>query len=93
MPLTPDVQKPAPESDSEIARLMFEEGFSSRNDVNAISGRGVGLAIVHDASEQVGGSVDVSWKKGKGTAMTMEVPVSVAITRALLALAAVIGLL
>ncbi len=76
--------RPAPESDSEIARLMFEEGFSSRNDVNAISGRGVGLAIVHDAAEQVGGSVDVTWKKGKGTAITMEVPVSVAITRALL---------
>lgn len=76
--------RPAPESDSEIARLMFEEGFSSRKDVNAISGRGVGLAIVHDAAEQVGGSVDVTWKKGKGTAITMEVPVSVAITRALL---------
>ncbi|HXV17563.1 MAG TPA: ATP-binding protein, partial [Gemmatimonadaceae bacterium] len=76
--------RPAPESDSEIARLMFEEGFSSRNDVNAISGRGVGLAIVHDAAEEVGGSVDVTWKKGKGTSITMEVPVSVAITRALL---------
>ena len=76
--------RPAPESDKEIARLMFEEGFSSRNDVNAISGRGVGLAIVHDAVEQVGGSVDVRWTKGKGTAITMEVPVSVAITRALL---------
>ena len=76
--------RPAPESDAEIARLMFEEGFSSRNDVNAISGRGVGLAIVHDAAENVGGSVDVTWKKGKGTAITMEVPVSVAITRALL---------
>jgi two-component system chemotaxis sensor kinase CheA len=74
----------APESDSEIARMMFEEGFSSRSDVNAISGRGVGLAIVHDAVEQVGGSVDVTWKKGKGTAITMEVPVSAAITRALL---------
>ena len=76
--------RPAPESDKEIARLMFEEGFSSRHDVNAISGRGVGLAIVHDAVEQVGGSVDVRWTKGKGTAITMEVPVSVAITRALL---------
>lgn len=77
-------RRPAPESDSEIARLMFEEGFSSRDDVNAISGRGVGLAIVHDAVEQVGGSVDVTWTKGKGTSITMEVPVSVAITRALL---------
>lgn len=77
-------KRPAPESDAEIARLMFEEGFSSRNDVNAISGRGVGLAIVHDAAEQLGGSVDVTWKNGKGTAITMEVPVSVAITRALL---------
>ena len=76
--------RPAPGNDKEIARLMFEEGFSSRQDVNAISGRGVGLAIVHDAVEQVGGSVDVRWTKGKGTAITMEVPVSVAITRALL---------
>ncbi|MEO8578412.1 MAG: response regulator, partial [Gemmatimonadales bacterium] len=76
--------RPAPQSDKEIALLMFEEGFSSRNDVNAISGRGVGLAIVHDAMEQVGGSVDVTWTRGKGTAITMEVPVSVAIARALL---------
>ncbi len=76
--------RPAPENDAEIARLMFEEGFSSRHDVNAISGRGVGLAIVRDAVEQVGGSVEVRWNKGKGTSITMEVPVSVAITRALL---------
>lgn len=76
--------RPAPQSDKEIALLMFEEGFSSRHDVNAMSGRGVGLAIVHDAMEQVGGSVDVTWTKGKGTAITMEVPVSVAIARALL---------
>ena len=76
--------RPAPQGDVEIARLMFEEGFSSRHDVNAISGRGVGLAIVHDAVEQIGGSVDVTWTTGKGTAITMEVPVSVAITRALL---------
>lgn len=76
--------RPAPEDDREIARLMFEEGFSSRDNVDAISGRGVGLAIVHDAAERVGGSVDVTWKKGKGTTITVEVPVSVAITRALL---------
>ncbi len=76
--------RPAPEDDREIARLMFEEGFSSRDNVDAISGRGVGLAIVHDAAEEVGGSVDVTWKKGKGTTITIEVPVSVAITRALL---------
>ncbi len=76
--------RPAPESDTEIARMMFEEGFSSRDNVSAISGRGVGLAIVHDAAEKVGGSVDVLWKNGRGTAITIEVPVSVAITRALL---------
>ncbi len=75
--------RPAPENDQEIARLMFEEGFSSRKEVNAISGRGVGLAIVHDAAEKLGGSVEVTWSKGKGAAITIEVPVSVSITRAL----------
>ncbi len=73
-----------PESDHDVALSMFEEGLSTRDDVNAISGRGMGLEIVRDSVEKAGGTVDVAWQTGKGTTITIEVPVSIAITRALI---------
>ncbi len=73
-----------PESDHDVALMMFEEGLSTRDDVSAISGRGMGLEIVRDAVEKAGGTVDVDWTAGKGTTITIEVPVSIAITRALI---------
>ncbi len=73
-----------PESDHDVALSMFEEGLSTRDDVNAISGRGMGMEIVRDAVEKAGGSVDVDWETGKGTTITIEVPVSIAITRAVI---------
>lgn len=73
-----------PENDHDVALSMFEEGLSTRDDVNAISGRGMGMEIVRDAVEKAGGSVDVEWETGKGTTITIEVPVSIAITRAVI---------
>jgi len=72
------------DDDRRVARAIFSEGFSSRDQVDAISGRGVGLSIVKEAVEKIGGSVDVEWTKGKGTKIVLDVPVSVAITRALI---------
>jgi len=75
-----------PEDDAEVARTLFESGFSTRRVATNISGRGVGLDIVRTAVERLGGTVNVQWFVGAGTTFTIEVPVSVATLRALLVL-------
>ena len=76
-----------PADDHDVARALFESGFSTRRQATAISGRGVGLDIVRAAVERLGGTVDVEWVPGKGAAFTIETPVSVATLRTLLVVA------
>ena len=73
-----------PSNVNELAQMVFSEGFTTRENVTEISGRGVGLGIVQTAVESVGGTVDVSWKPGAGTTFIMEVPVTVAVLRAVI---------
>jgi two-component system chemotaxis sensor kinase CheA len=73
-----------PVEDRDVARTLFESGFSTRRVATNISGRGVGLDIVRVAAERLGGTVNVQWVPGAGTTFTIEVPVSVATLRALL---------
>ncbi|MEO5904483.1 MAG: response regulator [Gemmatimonadaceae bacterium] len=75
---------PIPRKTHELAQSVFTEGFTTRENVTEISGRGVGLGIVQTAVESVGGTVDVSWQPGAGTTFTMEVPVTVAVLRAVI---------
>ncbi len=76
-----------PADDRDVARTLFESGFSTRRVATNISGRGVGLDIVRTAVERLGGTVNVQWVAGTGTTFTIDVPVSVATLRALLVLA------
>ncbi|MEO7823379.1 MAG: response regulator [Gemmatimonadaceae bacterium] len=76
-----------PADDRDVARTLFESGFSTRRVATNISGRGVGLDIVRTAVERLGGTVNVQWVAGAGTTFTIQVPVSVATLRALLVLA------
>jgi len=73
-----------PIDDRDVARTLFESGFSTRRVATNISGRGVGLDIVRTAVERLGGTVNVQWVAGAGTTFTIEVPVSVATLRALI---------
>jgi two-component system chemotaxis sensor kinase CheA len=73
-----------PESDRELARLLFQSGVTTRARPTEISGRGVGLDIVRTAVERIGGSVDVAWESGSGTAFTLDCPVTLATVRAVL---------
>jgi chemotaxis protein histidine kinase CheA/CheY-like chemotaxis protein len=68
----------------ELLRLMFTAGFSTREQVSEISGRGIGLNIVLDVVENLGGKVEVRTERGHGTAFDIEVPLTVAITRVVL---------
>jgi two-component system chemotaxis sensor kinase CheA len=63
-------------SREEALRLLFAPGFSTRQEVSEVSGRGVGLDVVASAVNRVGGEVFLDTEIGKGTTITLEVPVA-----------------
>jgi two-component system chemotaxis sensor kinase CheA len=63
-------------TDAEAAQLAFQPGLSTAAEVTALSGRGVGLDVVAEAARRLGGSVDVSFERGRGTTFALEVPLA-----------------
>ncbi|MGH6783869.1 MAG: chemotaxis protein CheA, partial [Sphingomicrobium sp.] len=63
--------------------LIFEAGLSTARAVTAISGRGVGMDVVRSNVERIGGVVEVDSAPGKGTRMTLRVPLTLTIIPAL----------
>ena len=72
-------------TDEEVVRLIARPGFSTARQVTDLSGRGVGIDAVHTRVRALGGTVDIRSTKGHGTAITVRLPVTLAIVRALLA--------
>jgi len=62
----------------ELMRLLLKGGISTSGAVTEIAGRGVGLDIVRDAAERLGGDVRFATDAGKGTVVELVVPVSLA---------------
>jgi two-component system chemotaxis sensor kinase CheA len=58
----------------EAARLIFRPGFSTADKVTAISGRGVGLDVVHETTRRLAGDVEVDSAPGRGTRFTLAIP-------------------
>lgn len=71
--------------DGEALRLAFASGISTSRAVSQVSGRGLGLAIVEEKVENLGGSVAVETEKGKGTTFRIIVPATLATARGILA--------
>ncbi|RKX93464.1 MAG: chemotaxis protein CheA [Spirochaetes bacterium] len=71
-------------SDIEAFNLIFEPGFSTAKEVTDISGRGVGLDVVRKQIEKLNGNVSVWSEKGKGTKLTIKIPLTLAIIQGLL---------
>jgi CheY-like chemotaxis protein len=72
-------------SNPERLALLFRDGFSTAQSVSEISGRGVGLAAVREAIEEIGGDYAFdSEGYGEGTSVRLNVPVNVLATRGLL---------
>ncbi|MGH8029509.1 MAG: hybrid sensor histidine kinase/response regulator [Arenimonas sp.] len=65
-----------------LADALFAAGFSTREDVSEISGRGVGLDVVRQMLKQLDGSVRLDSIAGAGTRFSLLVPISRAVTRA-----------
>ena len=71
-------------SDQEALELIFAPGFSTREAVSDVSGRGVGTDIVRTNIEKLNGSVSVESTVGKGARFILELPLTVAIMDALM---------
>ena len=66
-------------SDKECFNLIFMPGFSSKEKISDISGRGVGMDVVKTAINTLNGSIDIDSEMGKGTKITIKVPLTLAI--------------
>src|SRR5687768_8503560 len=71
-------------SDDELIRLISRPGFSTAERVTDISGRGVGIDAVHNRIRSLGGSAEIRSIPGRGTTVTLRLPLTLAILRALL---------
>ncbi len=71
-------------TDKEIFALIFEPGFSTAKQVTDISGRGVGMDVVRKNIEKLRGAIDIESELGKGTTVTLRIPLTLAIMEALL---------
>lgn len=68
----------------DIIGLIFTPGFSTKDDVSELSGRGVGLDIVKEKLSALGGFIEVLTNKDKGTTFTLTLPITLAIIKALI---------
>ena len=76
------------DADAALARdlldLLFRSGFSTKDGVSEVSGRGVGLDVVRKNVEELGGSVMISSSKGAGSTFSLWLPFTLAIIDAML---------
>jgi len=68
----------------ELLEFLFLPGFSTKEEVTEISGRGVGLDVVQSMVKAVGGSVRVATQVGRQTVFTLQLPITMSVIRALL---------
>lgn len=66
-------------TETELHQLIFEPGFSTAEIVSNVSGRGVGMDAVRGVVDGLRGSIDVRSRPGEGTAVTMRLPLTLAI--------------
>ena len=71
-------------SEDDVFQFIFEPGFSTAAAVTNVSGRGVGMDVVKTNIEAIGGTVDLHSRPGKGTAIRVRVPLTLAIMPALI---------
>lgn len=71
-------------SDNDIVNLIFMQGFSTNEQVTDISGRGVGMDVVKTKISSLGGTVEVTSERGKGSSFIIRLPLTLQIIQALL---------
>jgi two-component system chemotaxis sensor kinase CheA len=71
-------------SDDEILPWIYHPGFTTAHIITDVSGRGVGMDIVKSTLEHLNGTVQVSSERGRGTTISLKVPLTLATTQGLL---------
>ena len=71
-------------SEAQIHKFIFVPGFSTAATVTSVSGRGVGMDVVRNNIDQIGGTVDVKSVAGVGLSFTIKIPLTLAIVAALI---------
>ncbi len=78
--LAPDAEIP----DKELFAFIMAPGFSTAREITSVSGRGVGMDVVKKAIEALRGSIEINSRAGQGTAITIKLPLTLAIIEGLL---------
>lgn len=71
-------------TDNEMFQVIFLPGFSTAHEVTSVSGRGVGLDVVKRTIDGLRGKIDISSTPGRGSALTLRLPLTLAIIDGLL---------
>ncbi|MDX5595392.1 hybrid sensor histidine kinase/response regulator [Pseudovibrio sp. SPO723] len=71
-------------SDQQIQKFIFAAGFSTASAVTNVSGRGVGMDVVRNNVEMIGGSIDVRSQEGRGSSFIIKIPLTLAIVSTLI---------
>jgi two-component system chemotaxis sensor kinase CheA len=71
-------------TEEECYDLLFMPGFSTRDEVSDLSGRGVGMDVVKSNITALSGMIEVKSQPGQGTSMTITLPITLAIIKALI---------
>jgi len=71
-------------TDREILNLVFAPGLSTQSQVSETSGRGVGMDVVRENVMALGGAVEVESTPGRGTTISMTLPITLAIIQSLI---------
>lgn len=71
-------------TDRDIHQLIFSQGLSTARAVSEISGRGVGMDVVQEVIQRLKGTVQIDSTPGRGVTFTIRLPLTMAITRALI---------
>jgi two-component system chemotaxis sensor kinase CheA len=71
-------------TDGELFQFILRPGFSTAREVTSVSGRGVGMDVVRGAIDGLRGGIDIASEPGKGTDITLRLPLTLAIIDGLL---------
>jgi two-component system chemotaxis sensor kinase CheA len=75
----------AHEEGADVLSVLCAPGFSTRDRTDRASGRGIGMSVVKTTVEELGGTIELSTARGAGTTFTLHLPLTLAITDALVA--------
>ncbi|MGZ7455908.1 Hpt domain-containing protein [Pseudomonas sp. Ma2-10] len=71
-------------SDRDVLQFILQPGFSTAEKITQISGRGVGMDVVHEEVRQLGGSMNIDSVPGQGVHFRIRLPFTVSVNRALM---------